>query len=71
MIRSETLPMRHLQDAWRQLACDTRGITAIEYAVIGLLISVAILAALKALANGDNSTWGNAATQLINAMQGG
>jgi Flp pilus assembly pilin Flp len=63
--------MAHLQDTSQQLARDTRGQTSIEYALIALVVSVAILAGLKALANGDSSSWGNTATQIINAMQGG
>jgi Flp pilus assembly pilin Flp len=49
---------------------DVRGTTSIEYGLIALLVAVGMLVGLKALGEGNASSWGNTAAKLSNAMGG-
>lgn len=46
----------------RQFARDRRGATAVEYGLIGALIVVAMIAALRDFANTSISMWNNVAS---------
>ena len=50
------------------LRCE-RGTTAIEYGLIAALVAVGMLVGLRALGEGNSSSWGNTAGKLSNAMQ--
>jgi Flp pilus assembly pilin Flp len=49
---------------------DVRGATSIEYGLIALLVAVGMLLGLKALGEGNASSWGNTAAKIGNAMAG-
>jgi Flp pilus assembly pilin Flp len=49
---------------------DDRGATSIEYGLIALLVAVGFLAGLKALGQGNASSWGDTAAKVTNAMNG-
>ncbi len=51
--------MGAIRDYLRLLAADSRGATAIEYALIGALIVIAMIAGMNALGGGLTSLWGN------------
>ena len=53
-----------------RFARDTRGTTAIEYGLIALLVAVGLLVGLKALGQGNASSWGDTANKVGNAMSG-
>ena len=48
---------------------DERGTTAIEYGLIASLVAVGMLVGLKALGQGNASSWGNTANNIANAMK--
>ena len=50
--------------AWLALRADSRGVTAMEYALIGSLIAVAIIVALTTLGNGISTTFNTIAGNL-------
>lgn len=50
--------------AWLQLKSDTRGVTAMEYALIGSLIAVAIIGAVTGLGGGIKTTFNTIANSL-------
>ena len=50
-----------------RFAKDESGATAIEYGLIAALVSVAIIAALKVLANSLNTTFANISTSMTGA----
>lgn len=50
--------------AWLQLKTDTRAVTAMEYALIGSLIAVAIIGAVTGLGNGIKTTFNTIANSL-------
>jgi len=54
----------------RRFGCDARGATSIEYGLIALLVAVGFLAGLKALGQGNASSWGDTANKVTNAMTG-
>jgi pilus assembly protein Flp/PilA len=62
--------MLRVDDLMRRLARDTRGTTAIEYGLIALLVAVGLLVGLKALGQGNSSSWGATANKVGNAMSG-
>lgn len=55
------------QRFWR----NEEGTTAIEYGLIAALVSVAMLVGLRALGEGNASSWGDTTNKLTNAMKGG
>ncbi|MGY6531296.1 Flp family type IVb pilin [Glycocaulis sp.] len=52
------------------LIADTRGATAIEYALLVGLIALAIIGALTALSGGSDGMWTNVQTQVSDAISG-
>ncbi|MET0567830.1 MAG: Flp family type IVb pilin [Hyphomicrobiaceae bacterium] len=54
----------------RRFLSDDRGTTSIEYGLIALLLAVGMLVGLKALGEGNASSWGNTAAKIGNAMNG-
>jgi pilus assembly protein Flp/PilA len=54
----------------RRYVRDARGATSIEYGLIALLVAVGFLAGLKALGQGNASSWGDTANKVTNAMTG-
>jgi pilus assembly protein Flp/PilA len=48
---------------------DERGTTAIEYGLIAALVACGMLVGLKALGQGNASSWGNTANNIANAMK--
>jgi len=54
----------------RRFLSDDRGATSIEYGLIALLLAVGMLVGLKALGEGNASSWGNTAAKIGNAMNG-
>ena len=59
--------LRWLADRLRAAADDTRGATAIEYGLIVALIVIAMVAALKQVANANTGVWNTVSTQVISA----
>lgn len=55
---------------WRQFAADERGAVAIEYALIALLVSVAILTALVALGSGTDNMFAYIMSHISPALTG-
>lgn len=51
-----------------RFARDTRGTTAIEYGLIAVLVAVGMLVGLKALGDGNTSSWGNTSSKITDAM---
>lgn len=47
---------------------DSRGTTSIEYGLIAVLVAVGMLVGLKALGEGNSSSWGNTSTKITGAM---
>jgi Flp pilus assembly pilin Flp len=47
---------------------DARGTTSIEYGLIAMLIAVAMLIGLKALGEGNSSSWGDTSGKITKAM---
>ena len=62
--------MLRVHDLMRRFARDARGATSIEYGLIALLVAVGFLAGLKALGQGNASSWGDTAAKVSNAMNG-
>jgi pilus assembly protein Flp/PilA len=62
--------MLRVNDLVRHLARDSRGTTAIEYGLIALLVAVGLLVGLKALGQGNASSWGDTANKVTDAMNG-
>ena len=54
----------------RRFLSDDRGTTSIEYGLIALLLAVGMLVGLKALGEGNASSWGHTAAKIGNAMNG-
>ena len=52
-----------------RLVRDECGATAIEYGLIASLVAVGMLVGLKALGQGNASSWGNTANTISNAMK--
>lgn len=61
--------MTTLRSFAKQFAANTRGTTAIEYGLIAALIAVGAIAGMRALGEGNNSSWGNTTSKLSNAMK--
>ena len=51
----------------RLLAGNRRGATAIEYGLIASLVIIAMVAALKGVANQTSLMWGNVSSAVIDA----
>lgn len=62
--------MRGIRRRLGKLPSDDRGTTSIEYGLIALLVAVGMLLGLKALGEGNASSWGNTAAKIGNAMSG-
>jgi Flp pilus assembly pilin Flp len=62
--------MERIRQRARGLLSDERGTTSIEYGLIAVLVAVAMLVGLKALGEGNSSSWGNTAAKIGNAMSG-
>ena len=52
----------------RSLRQDTRGTSAVEYAIICAMIVIAIVSAVRGLGSQSGGVWGNVATKATNAM---
>lgn len=50
---------------------DSHGTTAIEYGLIAALVAIGMLAGLKALGDGNSSSWGSTSNKVTSAMSGG
>jgi Flp pilus assembly pilin Flp len=61
--------MKNVRNFASQLASDTRGTTAIEYGLIALLIAIGCLVGLRALGEGNSSSWGNTTAKITDAMK--
>ena len=48
---------------------DDEGATAIEYGLIGALLTIVMIAGLSALGGGTSGMWGRIQTQVGNAMK--
>lgn len=57
-------PLIQYMRAWLRLHGDNRGVTAMEYALIGSLIAVAIIGALTTLGGSIKNTFGTISNQL-------
>lgn len=55
---------------WKQFVADERGATAIEYALIASLVSIAILTALLALGSGTNNMFDYIMSNILPALEG-
>ena len=53
---------------FRRFLHDTRGTTAIEYAVIGAILAVAVLAAVSVFASGLSDLFGSLFTAMDGAL---
>lgn len=53
-----------LNNLFRRVRKDRKGVTAIEYGLIAALIAVAIVAAVKLVGTGLNTTFTNVSTEL-------
>jgi Flp pilus assembly pilin Flp len=62
--------MRRMHGVLECFRRDVRGTTSIEYGLIALLVAVGLLVGLKALGQGNSSSWGNTAAKIGNAMNG-
>jgi len=51
---------------WHALR-DSRGATAVEYGLIIALIVIAMVAALKQVANANSNVWNNVSTKVVSA----
>lgn len=51
--------MLAIRDYLRALKADDRGATAVEYALIGALIVIAMIAGINSLGGGLTGIWGN------------
>lgn len=61
--------MARLKNVAKLFARDGRGTTAIEYGLIAALVAVGMLVGLRALGEGNASSWGNTSNKLTNAMK--
>jgi pilus assembly protein Flp/PilA len=52
-----------------RFACNERGATAIEYALIASLIAVACIGAFNMLGNSSTGSWAGMANKVITNMQ--
>jgi Flp pilus assembly pilin Flp len=66
----EGAEMLRINDLMGRLARDARGATSIEYGLIALLVAVGFLVGLKALGQGNASSWGDTANKITDAMNG-
>jgi Flp pilus assembly pilin Flp len=57
-----------LYDLIGRLARDRRGTTSIEYGLIAMLVAVGMLVGLKALGEGNSSSWGDTSGKITKAM---
>jgi Flp pilus assembly pilin Flp len=62
--------MVRLRNLSSRFAGNDRGTTAIEYGLIALLVAVGFLVGLRALGQGNASSWGDTAAKVTNAMNG-
>jgi Flp pilus assembly pilin Flp len=62
--------MGKVSSGLRRVLSDERGTTSIEYGLIALLVAVGMLVGLKALGEGNASSWGNTAAKIGDAMSG-
>jgi pilus assembly protein Flp/PilA len=62
--RQQGAAMIHYLSTWLQLKSDRRGVTAIEYALIGSLIAVAIIAAVTGVGTNVKTTFNTIANNL-------
>ena len=61
--------MRHsLRRTFERFYRDTSGSTAIEYALIGVLVGLGIIAGLSSFGSSTNGTWGNMQGDVSNAI---
>ena len=60
----EDEPMIEYLRAWLRLKTDTRAVTALEYALIGSLIAVAIIGALTTMGTNIKTTFNTIANNL-------
>lgn len=56
-----------IKNAWQRFAADERGITAIQYSLIAILCSVAIIAGLYGVRGSLNQNIGDVSTNLQDA----
>jgi pilus assembly protein Flp/PilA len=61
--------MRDWKHLLSRFASDRRGATAIEYALIAVLIAVGALGGMQALGGGMTGAWGNVAQKVTDAMK--
>ena len=61
--------MQRLDDLAQRFARDSRGTTAIEYGLIIALVAIGFLAGLKALGDGNASSWGSTSNKITGAMK--
>ena len=61
--------MLRLNDLIRRFVHDARGTTAIEYGLIIALVAIGFLAGLKALGDGNASSWGSTSNKITGAMK--
>ncbi|GAA0663966.1 pilus assembly protein Flp/PilA [Sphingomonas insulae] len=59
--------LRWLASRLRPALGDTRGATAVEYGLIVALIVIAMVAALKQVANANTNVWNNVSTKVVAA----
>lgn len=52
--------------AWKRLARDQRGATAVEYGLICAMIVLAMVAALRGVANANTNLWENVSSEVKN-----
>jgi pilus assembly protein Flp/PilA len=62
--------MAHFNNLMSRFARDCRGATSIEYGLIAVLVAIGMLVGLKALGDGNASSWGNTSTKITDAMKG-
>ncbi len=60
--------MSRVYDLVGRFVRDARGTTAIEYGLIAMLLAVGMLVGLKALGNGNSSSWGDTSGKITKAM---
>jgi pilus assembly protein Flp/PilA len=60
--------MQDLKSLAGRFAGDTQGATAIEYALLAVLIAVGAIGGMQALGGGLGGSWGNTAQKISDAM---
>ena len=61
--------MRGLKNLMVRFARDAAGATAIEYALIAVLIAAAAIGSMQGLGGGLADSWGNTSQQVSDAMK--